>query len=103
MLLESLPVLHLISLGQIPSTTTEAMLRHHFKQCGIIQNVTIRCSAGVPLSGEPYVAPDREANIPTGSFYATVLFKRGRSVSKALKLNGRMLDNKCALKVQLLY
>ncbi|KZP09277.1 hypothetical protein FIBSPDRAFT_900645 [Athelia psychrophila] len=77
---------HYVYVGNILSATTEAMLRHQFKSCSAIKKITIRCSAGVPLTGEASVHIGRK-----GLFYATVVFERIQSISKALKLDGAVL------------
>ncbi|KZP32867.1 hypothetical protein FIBSPDRAFT_1036496 [Athelia psychrophila] len=72
-----------IYVGNLPPTTTEATLRQHFKSCGIIDSITIRCSAGAALAGKAHAF-----TTPHDRQYATILFARSRSVTKALQLNG---------------
>ncbi|KAF7977651.1 hypothetical protein HWV62_3076 [Athelia sp. TMB] len=76
-----------VYVGNISSTTTEANLRHVFKPCGTIECITIRCSAGAALAGQV-----NAFSTPRDRQYATVLFTRSRSVSKALQLDGTFLQ-----------
>jgi len=73
---------HFVFVGNIPPTTTEAILNDKFISCGPIEDICIRCTAGATvLIGQPYrTSKDRQ--------YATVMFSRQKSISKALKLNG---------------
>lgn len=72
---------------QLPPTTIEATLRQHFKSCGIIESITIRCSAGAALAG-----PAHAFTTPHDRQYATILFTRSRAVTKALQLNGSRIQ-----------
>jgi RNA recognition motif-containing protein len=69
---------------QIPPTATEAALRLHFRKCGPIEDICIRCSSGAAvLVGQAH--PNRT---PHDRQYATIVFARPKAVAKALKLNG---------------
>jgi len=75
-----------IYVGNIPPDATESSLRHLFRNCGLIQDVTIRCISGVPTRVE-YAHWE-----PNVNRYASVIFARPKSVQKALELNGTMMN-----------
>lgn len=82
---------------QILHTTTEAILYDHFKSCGGIVDINIRCIAGIPVAAEVCTSTARQDR-----WYATVQFKRKQSVQSvknALQLDGQVLGGR-QLKVQ---
>lgn len=84
-------------LFQIPPMATDSMLREYLVPCGAIGIVIIRCTAGVPLTGDFY-----ENTSSKDEKYATVTFKSRNSVHKALKMDGRSLKG-YSLKVNLTF
>ncbi|KIM90733.1 hypothetical protein PILCRDRAFT_144582 [Piloderma croceum F 1598] len=73
-----------VYVGNIPPTVTEAVLRNHFKKCGPIEDICIRCSSGTAvLIGQAHLC-----RTPRDRQYATIMFNRPKAVAKALKLNG---------------
>jgi len=73
-----------VFVGNIPLTTTDAILKNIFKACGSIEETCIRCSAGAAiLSGKAHAN-----RTPRDRQYATVKFNRSKAVPKALALNG---------------
>jgi RNA recognition motif-containing protein len=70
-------------LSQIPPTVTEAVLRNHFKKCGPIEDICIRCSSGTAV----LIGQAHPCRTPRDRQYATIMFNRPNAVAKALKLN----------------